>query len=435
MYETWIKEFKDQNICIWGYGLEGKATYRFIRKLFPKMHITIADGGKGLEVAKTTTTDTTCLPDSNVDFSKFDMVMKAPGIVVDKSTSLSNITGETQLFLKHYRDRTIAITGTKGKSTTTSLVACLLQEKYPTVLVGNIGVACFDAIDEMEQGAYAAFEISCHQLEFCPYSPHIGVYLNLFEEHLDHYGSFQKYGDAKFNNIKHMQDGDIAIMHTMLDQYGYIAKAPVRPVLIGKDIYAENKVLHIPNATLEVKQCSLIGDHNYQNLAVAYYIASCLGVNKQQIIHAIQAFHPLHHRLEDLGLIHGVRYINDSISTIGQACIQALHAIENVDVVLVGGKDRGIAYDALESYLYERKDVKVIFMYATGKRIYQEMQEKLLLRDNLYVVEDLKQAMVKAKQITKPGHTILLSPAASSYDAFKNFEERGDVFKALANEV
>ena len=432
MYENWIQEFEGKNICIWGYGIEGKSTYRFIRKLFPDMELTIADGGKGLEVAQKTTVHTTCMNDKDCDFSSFDLVMKAPGIVVGPQQTKDNISGEAQLFLKHYRQHTIGITGTKGKSTTTSLVYALLKEKYPTVLVGNIGVACFDAIEEMENGAYAAFEISCHQLEYCPYSPHIGVYLNLFEEHLDHYGSLEKYGNAKFNNIAHMQEGDIAIMHEMLEKYGYVQKAPVKPILIGKDIYAENKTLHIPHKELTIQDCALIGQHNYQNLAVAWYIADHFGISEQQVLDACRNFHPLHHRLEDLGEKDGIRYVNDSISTIGQACIQALKSIEHVDVVLVGGKDRGIEYEELEDYLSKRNDVNVVFMYASGKRIYTEMQEKGLMREGLYVVDDLQEAVNKAKLLCRKGHTILLSPAASSYDHFKNFEERGKVFEELA---
>ncbi len=432
MYENWKKEFEGKKVCIWGFGIEGKSTYAFIRKLFPEMELTIADGGKGLDVAKETTNHTICMSDNECDFSQYDLVMKAPGIVVKEGQSLDNISGEAQLFLKHYREKTIGITGTKGKSTTTSLVAALLSEKYKTVLVGNIGVACFDAIDDMENGAYAAFEISCHQLEYCPYSPHIGVYLNLFEEHLDHYGSFKKYGDAKFNNIKNMQDGDIAIMHEMLDEYGYLKDSPVEPVLIGKEIYAKGTQIFIPNKSLKIKDCSLKGEHNYQNLAVAWYIADRLGIDEEQVLNACKKFHPLHHRLEYLGEKDGIHYVNDSISTIGQACIQALQSINDVDVVLVGGMDRGIEYNELERYLHERNDVKVIFMYATGKRIHNEMKEKNLLREGLFDVDDLKQAMDLAKKLCGKGHTVLLSPAASSYDHFKNFEERGKVFEELA---
>ncbi len=427
--EDWKREFEGKNILIWGYGIEGKATYRFIRRLLPEQIVTIADGGKGRELAEHETVHTICISDADISFETYDLVMKAPGIVVKDPARIPHLCGETQLFLKHYANRTIGITGTKGKSTTTSLTAALLAKKYPTVLVGNIGRACFDAIDDMEKGALAAFEISCHQLEFCPYSPHIGVYLNLFEEHLDHYSSFEKYGEAKFHNIMNQKEGDISILNESLTQY--IDRCPNRPVLIGKDVYAKDKELFIPGAHLNVKQCALIGNHNYQNLAVAYYIAKQYHVADKDILQAITEFQPLHHRLENLGICDGICYVNDSISTIGQATIQALRSIENVDVVLVGGMDRGIEYDELEEYL-AKDTVNVVFMYASGKRIYEEMKEKSLLREGLFVVDTLEEAVQKARELAQAGHTVLLSPAASSYDHFKNFEQRGDIFKKLA---
>lgn len=428
-YETWKSEFEGKKILIYGYGIEGKATYRFIRKVCPELPLTVADGGKGLEVAKKETVLTNCITDENLDLSSYDLVMKAPGIVLKEGTDLSNISGEAQLFLKHYRKQTIGITGTKGKSTTTSLVYALLKEKYRTVLVGNIGIACFDAIDEMENGALAAFEISCHQLEYCPYSPHVGVYLNLYEEHLDHYGSFEKYGDAKFHDVAYQDENDYAIMNKDLVQY--IARVHSHLSLIGKDIYAEEKVIHIPGKKMEITDCALIGEHNYQNLAVAWAVADYYGISEEQVKHAAEQFHPLAHRLEDLGEINGIRYVNDSISTIGQACIQALKSVSNVDVVLVGGKDRGIEYDELEEYLSD-SHVNVIFMYASGKRVYEEMRKKGLVREGLYETDDLYEAMKLAMKLCRPHHTVLLSPAASSYDHFRNFEERGDIFKALA---
>lgn len=429
-YDTWKSEFEGKNILIYGYGIEGKSTYRFIRKVCPDLHLTIADGGKGLNVAKQETVFTTCITDENLNLSSFDLVMKAPGIVLKEGTDLSNISGETQLFLKHYRKQTIGITGTKGKSTTTSLVNALLKEKYRTVLVGNIGVACFDAIEEMEEGALAAFEISCHQLEYCPYSPHVGVYLNLYEEHLDHYGSFEKYGDAKFHNVAYQEENDFAIMNQNLVQY--TDRVTSHLSLIGKDIYAKGKVIHIPGKEMKITDCALIGEHNYQNLAVAWAVADYYGISEEQVKHAVSKFRPLAHRLEDLGEYNNIRYVNDSISTIGQACIQALKSIQDVDVVLVGGKDRGIEYNELEDYL-AASDVSVIFMYASGKRVYEEMKEKGELRDGLYVTEDLYQAMDLARKLCRVHHTVLLSPAASSYDHFRNFEERGDIFRSLAS--
>lgn len=430
--QSWKEEFEGKNILIYGYGIEGRSTYRLIRRLCPDQIITIADGGKGKETAEKETVHTICISDQDLDLSSYDLVMKAPGVVLKPGTDLSSISGQAQLFLKHYRQRTIGITGTKGKSTTTSLVAAMLKEKYPTVLVGNIGIACFDAIDEMEEGALAAFEISCHQLEYCPYSPHVGVYLNLFEEHLDHYGSFKAYGDAKFNNIAHQSSDDIAIMHASLRQY--IDHVRSHLYVIGKDIQADGRTLYLPHTVLDASDCSLIGEHNYLNLAVACTVADLYGVSKEQMQDAIRKFHPLAHRLQDLGEnTDGIRFVNDSISTIGQACIQALESIENVDVVLVGGKDRGIDYADLEQYLSESQ-VHVLLMYAAGKRILKEMKEKNLDRDGMEYVDDLAQAVAQAKKICRKHHTVLLSPAASSYDHFRNFEERGEVFTRLAME-
>ena len=225
------------------------------------------------------------------------------------------------------------------------------------------------------------------------------------------------------------KEGDISILNESFTQY--IDRCPNRPVLIGKDVYAKDKELFIPGAHLNVKQCALIGNHNYQNLAVAYYIAKQYHVADKDILQAITEFQPLHHRLENLGICDGICYVNDSISTIGQATIQALRSIENVDVVLVGGMDRGIEYDELEEYL-AKDTVNVVFMYASGKRIYEEMKEKSLLREGLFVVDTLEEAVQKARELAQAGHTVLLSPAASSYDHFKNFEQRGDIFKKLA---
>ena len=423
--QAWRDEFANKNVVIWGYGREGQATYRFIRRLLPEQNLTIVESkaGPSLEKAKADTIHTSCLCEADVDLNSFDLILKSPGIVIPDFIDTHKITGEAELFIKHYRDHVVGITGTKGKSTTTSLVAALLKEKYQVCLVGNIGIPCFEAIDEMEAGAYAALELSCHQLEICRYSPQYAIFLNLYEEHLDHYGTMEKYGIAKSHIFTNQMQGDTVIMHEEMSNF--IKLSLNTPYLIGRDITAHGTTLCIPGHQLDASSAKLIGEHNYRNLAVAYFIANKLGVSDESVIA---------HRLEDLGEYKEIRFINDSISTIGQSCIQALESIENVDTVLVGGMDRGIEYDEVEDYLHARKDVQVIFMYATGKRIYSEMEQKGLLRPGLYQVENLEEAVSLAKKLTRPHHACVLSPAASSYDHFKNFEHRGDVFRKLAFE-
>ena len=428
--QAWKNEFANKNIVIWGYGREGQASYRLIRRLLPEQVLTIMESkpGPSLKKAEDETVHTICACEADVNLNHFDLILKSPGIVIPDSIDASKITGEAELFIKHYRDHIVGITGTKGKSTTTSLVATLLKEKYQVCLVGNIGIPCFEAID----GAYAALELSCHQLEICRYSPKYAVFLNLYEEHLDHYGTMEKYGLAKSHIFTNQMQGDTVIMHEEMKDF--IKLSLNTPYLIGKDITAHGTTLCIPGHELDASSAKLIGEHNYRNLAVAYFIANKLGVSDESVKKAIASFRPLAHRLEDLGEYQGVRFINDSISTIGQSCIQALESIENVDTVLVGGMDRGIEYDEVEDYLHARKDVQVIFMYATGKRIFSEMEQKGLLRPGLHQVEDLEEAVKLAKKLTRPHHACVLSPAASSYDHFKNFEHRGDVFRKLAFE-
>ena len=279
--EAWIREFKDKNILIWGYGMEGKSSYRFIRSLLPEQTITIADKKKD---AITDTVNTILLDESETNFNEYDLILKAPGIVVSEDIDKTKITGQAPLFLKHYKKQTIGITGTKGKSTTSSLIASVLKTKYTTFLVGNIGKACFDIIEDLTEDALIVFEISCHQLEFSTYSPHVAVHINLFDEHLDHYGTLEKYGKAKDQIFKHQNEGDILIIgEAIKDRADRENK-----LIIGEDIYAVNHTVHAANKEIEIKDCALHGEHNYQNLAVAYEIANLYQVSDENYLEAVK---------------------------------------------------------------------------------------------------------------------------------------------------
>ena len=281
--QAWRDEFANKNVVIWGYGREGQATYRFIRRLLPEQNLTIVESkaGPSLEKAKADTIHTSCLCEADVDLNSFDLILKSPGIVIPDFIDTHKITGEAELFIKHYRDHIVGITGTKGKSTTTSLVAALLKEKYQVCLVGNIGIPCFEAIDEMEAGAYAALELSCHQLEICRYSPQYAIFLNLYEEHLDHYGTMEKYGIAKSHIFTNQMQGDTVIMHEEMSNF--IKLSLNTPYLIGRDITAYGTTLCIPGHQLDASSAKLIGEHNYRNLAVAYFIANKLGVSDESV--------------------------------------------------------------------------------------------------------------------------------------------------------
>ena len=432
--DEWLPEFQDKKILIWGFGKEGKASYNLIRELLPDQIVDIGEsrekGAKTLEQAKTNCVNVNCLFDDDIDFSSYDLILKSPGIVLPDGFDLSNISSETELFIKHYAKQIIGVTGSKGKSTTTSLIASALAKKYTTHLVGNIGRACFEVIPVLKEDDLIAFELGCHQLEYTRFSPHVAVILNLYEEHLDHYGTMEKYIHAKENIFRYQSDGDILILGENLEAQ---AEARKDAYLRGKDMGNKGHTLYLEDKELEVSDCKLLGDHNYLNMSVAYFIAHKIyGVSDDDFLAAMKEFEPLHHRIEDLGEYEGVRFVNDSISTIGQATIKALEALKDVDTVLIGGMDRGIDYQELKDYLVTRNDVHIIFMYGSGKRIFEELEKERRLSANMEYVDNLELAVERARLLTKPHHICLLSPAASSYDFFKNFEERGEIFKKLA---
>lgn len=430
--QAWIEEFAGKKILIWGFGREGQSSLNWIRNLCPELPVAIADSGTSAALEQAAQEPhTVVMKEADVDFTAYDRILKSPGIVIPEGMDRSHITQQAELFLKHHGFQTIGITGTKGKSTTTSLTAAVLRQKYRTHLVGNIGIPCFDILPKLQDEDKVAFEISCHQLEYGSYSPHLAVYLNLYEEHLDHYGSFQAYGDAKANIFRNQSEGDVVILQQDLPYCRERSDA----VLIGRDIRADESYLYFRERKLPLPETKLIGAHNRLNLAVVYAISCMLDLSDEQFTAGAVSFEPLPHRLQPVGTVHGIRYVNDSISTIGQTAIAALKALPETDVILIGGMDRGIEYNELEDYLYQAKDLHAIFMYASGHRVYKELLEKGMIHDHMHVCEDLKEALALGSSLCRKDHIVLLSPAASSYDHFKNFEERGAVFADLVKQL
>ncbi len=431
MMQALIQEFENKKIALWGFGLEGKSTLNFIRNVLPNQKITIIDDKEISLDDKNCETKLT----KNTDFNVFDIVMKSPGIVInDEKFPMNILSSQSQLFLKYFKKQTIGITGTKGKSTTSSLLYHVLNSVYPSVfLVGNIGVPCFDILKELKDDSIVVFEISCHQLEYAKDSPHIGVLLNLFEEHLDHYGTFDKYCLAKENVFVNQMNNDIAIINSNCKEQLLKSKNAFTASMNNEgDIYAVGNTLVNPYNQLIVDETkiNLIGHHNFYNMAIDYFIAShFFNVSDEEFINAIESFTTLHHRLENVGVYNDIRYVDDSISTICQSTIQAITSLQDVDTVLIGGLDRGIDYNELIDFLVEKDLPHVIFMYASGMRMYELWKQKTN-KEAVYV-DNLNDAVKLAKKITAHGKTCLLSPAAASYGYFKNFEERGDVFKEL----
>ncbi len=429
MLISYIKNLiKDKSVCILGFGREGQSTFNTFKKAGGYKEITICDLNKvECDGALAVTGENY---QKNLD--RFDIIMKSPGIVLEEGalTDLSRLYSQTEIFLSVYREQTIGITGTKGKSTTSSLTYHVLKECGKKVqLLGNIGIPAFDG--NVEKDDTIVFELSSHQLEYTDVSPKRAVLLNIFPEHLDHYGTFEKYYDAKKNIFRYQQEGDTLICGE--------DTIPQEKCLSTVFVFGKESMVKICPSSFVVdgeeivldETNPLLGEHNVNNIAVAYLLTKPYGITKEEFLKALSTFKTLPHRLEKVGEKDGVTYYDDSISTCSQTTIQALCSLKNVGTVLIGGMDRGIDYSPLVEFLATATVPNVVFMYDTGKRIMAEFENK----DHKFTshfAPDLAEAVAIAKEVTPKGSICLLSPAAASYGFFKNFEDRGDQFKNLA---
>lgn len=437
MLEIIKNEIVNKKVLILGFGAEGKSTYKLLTQIggYAKLAISDLNSITNFEFSDVETVHGENYQDI---LDQFDIVFKSPGVVLKKDISEYKcmITSQTQLFFSCYRDRIVGITGTKGKSTTTTLIYQILKNSgMDVVLAGNIGIPVFDQLDLIGESTQIIVELSSHQLEYMTVSPHIAVLLNIHEEHLDHYGTMEKYVSAKQNIYRYQKKNDILICQKDILPMKEECEADIIKFPCEKGIHLlpdNEKITFLDDSFfIPIHDIAIIGAHNYLNIAVAYGICKIMGLSDIKFSEGLKAYAPLPHRLQKVGIYDGITYYDDSISTICDTTIQALISIKDVDTVLIGGKDRGIQYGELILFLDKHPIRNIILLEATGARIYKEIElyyPEFSSKERLHLVEDLKQAVDLAKVITQKGKSCVLSPAAASHDKFKNFEERGRVF-------
>ncbi len=431
-----IDYIKNKKILILGFGREGKSTYSYIRKHLPEKELSIGDKNK-VEI-----------DDGNVniiygdDYLKclgdFDIVFKSPGIAFlgdNMYPETTEITCQTDMFLRFCSPVVVGITGSKGKTTTSTLIYEMLRAGgINTCLIGNIGVPVFEKADEGDD-LVCVIEMSSHQLEFTTKSPKVAVIVNIYQEHLDHYKTgFEGYVGAKMNIAKHQNTGDVCIYNPEQDLTGVVNWDDVIVNGNGCPVtftFAENDgfINELWKSTEHLK-----GEHNRQDIAYALAAARVFGVSDDAVRQAIKNFGGIEHRMEYVGVINGVSYYNDSIATIPTAVIGAVKAIGNVDTLLFGGLDRGIDYKAFIEFLYSSSITNLVGLPETGHSIINELRAMGCTK-NMLAADDMAHAVSLCAERTAKGKSCLFSPAAASYNFYKNFEEKGKHFKLLLAEI
>ena len=437
---------KYKNIAIVGFGKEGKSTYKFIRSVLNDLKLTIVDKINAYDLLPELRDDLNVAvvfgDDYLNDLDRFDLIIKSPGVSfknLNRDKLKYKITSQVELVLEFNRDNIIGVTGSKGKSTTASLIYHLISKQGKKVcLVGNIGVPVFDEIDTYSNDVYVVMELSCNQLEFVDVSPHIGVIVNIFQDHLDTIGSLDNYERAKMNMFLYQTKDDFGIYDVDNSSINRrLGDVKINSSLLGVSLknksycYYDNGKIYLDDTYLvdgkDIKR-NIFGDHNLKNIMIALSVMRLLNLDVAKAILDVADFIGLEHRMEKVGVFREIIFYNDTIATIPEATILACETIENLDTLIFGGQDRGIDYIEFIKYLNNSSITNFICMPTTGYILSDSIDNT---KHNVFKVNSLEEAVKCAYECTKKGKSCLLSPAAASYEMFKNFEEKGKKYKEL----
>lgn len=420
-----IEKLKDKKILILGLGKEGIDTFKFLKEMFPDKILGLADQKELKELDKSAQVllrktwaakRTKLYLGKNYlkSFKNYDIIIKSPGIPPKELwkfnfRSFKKLTSQTEIFFENCPGTIIGITGTKGKSTTSSLIYKILKEGgLKTHLIGNIGRPALSYLNRAKKEDIYVYELSSHQLFKLKKSPHIAVLLNIYPEHLDYYRDFEEYAKAK-ENITKWQTKQGYLVYNSQDK-------------IVKAIAKKSKAKKLP----------FKGKYYQQNIEAAKLVAKIFKIPEKSISKSIKKFKPLAHRLELIGKFKGITFYNDSLSTIPETTIAALDSLgKDVQTLILGGFDRGLNFKNLAQRITKTKIKNLILFLTTGERIWQEIEKIPIVRERFsyYFVKDMATAVKLAYLHTTEGKICLLSPASPSFGIFKDYKERGNLFK------
>jgi UDP-N-acetylmuramoylalanine--D-glutamate ligase len=438
----------DLRAAVFGYGAEGTASVRWLASRGVSSVTVIAnERPTDLPAGASWRADT----DPGA-LAGIELLIKSPGIkpshpLLGEAARLGlPVTTATRLFVESVRDAGIPIvgvTGSKGKSTTSTLIhLAFVEAGVSSVLVGNIGRAALDALpDVLARRPVVVFEMSSYQTHDLTHGPSVAVVTRLFPEHLDWHGEREAYYGSKLNIARAQQPEDVTIWNATDEELARrVPLGPARHAPYGAApgvVFDRGSFLRGRTLLFDDRGMKLLGLHNRLNVCAAFTAAEFFGAGPRDMQEVIVEFLGLPHRLEDLGVHHGIRWINDSISTAPEAAVAALEALgPQVATYVGGGTDRGFDFTPLARALVESAVGDVILLPPGGPAVEAALaREAPRLGARVRLVADLAEAVAAADRTTPAGRTVLFSPASPSYGVFRNFEERGDAFRALVRRL
>lgn len=348
----------------------------------------------------------------------YDVIFRTPGLpylteaMQQAKQSGAEISSQTKMFFSLCPAPIIGVTGTKGKGTTSSLIAEILKAAEKKVfLAGNFGRDPFEFLDELSSGDLVVLELSSFQLQDMETSPHIAVVLNITPDHMNHHRNMDEYVQAKLQIVANQKAGDYAVLHPSLPRE--FAKA------------GDGRKIFFDPAKVSNWNTKLLGTHNFDNIAAATAVTEILGVSQEIIKSAVAKFEPLPHRLKILGTYGGITYIDDGFSTNIEPTVAAIDALPGPLILIAGGSDKKLDFSPLVEKINNTNKIKgLVAIGAVADKIAKGVSGPKVLTG----AANMKEIMAQAVSLAENGDTILFSPATASFGMFKNEYDRAEQF-------
>ena len=436
---------ENKNILIMGFGVTGKTALKFLKEFSCKIYV--YDSNQDLHKLNV---EEDFIIFKEEDLDDIDLIVKSPGIypfheLLEKAREKNiEIISDIELSYRNLKtENVIAVTGTNGKTTTTTILGDILRRVAKTYVVGNIGRGILEITKEASDDDYVVIEASSFQLEdTIEFKPHIAVLTYVTSDHLDWHKTRQNYVDAKFKIFKNQDENDFAILNyedkDLAEEYKLQAeKYYFSMEKIGdKGAYVDNGKIYFNNGgkteeVLDIKDIKIPGDHNIRNIMAAIIACRLLKVDLDIIRKSIISFTGVEHRIEFVREVEGVKYYNDSKGTNPDSTEVAIAAMDGDVVLIAGGYDKGADFDNL---IEKSKDkIKTAILFGeTAEKISNSCKKYGV---EFFITEDLKKSVELAKKLSSKGDDVLLSPACASWDMYKSYEIRGQHFKDLVKEL
>ena len=444
-------ELKNKRVLVVGLGKSGLAASQFLKERGAR--VTVSDARPATLIAELPSLleqgfSVEAGSHGLLTFRRQDLIVVSPGVpsntpeLVQVRALGMRIIGELELGAQYLQGEIVAITGSNGKTTTTSLVGEILKAAgRPTLVGGNIGRPVTAMVAESTPQSWSVLEVSSFQLETIEaFKPQIAMVLNITPDHLDRHGSFEAYAAAKARITENQTAEDFLVLNgenkaaqmvaanTKAQIYWFSARRPIKQgaFVHGESILFVSKEGAVAEPVMPVAEVPLAGSHNVENVLAAVCAARLAGVPSETIRAAVAAFKAVEHRLEFVREVRGVRYYNDSKATNVDATEKAIAAFAGGVHVILGGKDKDSDYSTLTPLLRER--VKTVITIGSAA---EKIERQLAGVVKIESAETLQRAVARAEELAVAGDTVLLAPACASFDQFANYEERGRVFKDL----